>query len=163
MSGFIPDFDDSPENVTEWGVIPGTMQIPQKEEKQSDVVEDITDEEKKIERLKAEFSKTKDFPRFTEYLMRTATANNAYLRSKARYTGNDPEKLQEKADAVAMIEEKHKQAAIDRMKEINALIIKNDKPFCKYCLNKGYTVGVRNDFELVAHPCSCTPYPEKKR
>jgi hypothetical protein len=129
---YIPDFDSTPTSK------------PQ---------EDISPEEDRIDRLKREYSKDGSFPRFTEYLMRDAAKNRAYLRGKAGYTGSDPEKLAEKEAALQAIYEMQRQGQIDRMKALNATPGKLNS--CKYCLGKGYTVGLRDGFELVAHACAC--------
>lgn len=66
-----------------------------------------------------------------------------------------PEEIEE-------IRQKHREAAYKRVQILNADTGKLDQPFCKFCLNKGYTVGLRNGIELVSHPCSCQQDKEDK-
>ena len=59
------------------------------------------------------------------------------------------------AEEVEAIRQKHREAAFRKVQLLNADPGRLDQPFCKYCLNKGYTVGLRNGIELVSHPCGC--------
>ena len=137
MSGYIPDWGDPVEADNS-----------------------ITPEEERIERLKRKYAECQhDLPRFTQWLYNSARESRAYLHGRALYTGNDPEKLRERDEAAESIYKMHKNAAIEKMKQLNADTGKLNT--CKYCHGKGYTVGLRDGIELVAHACSCMP-PKRK-
>jgi len=138
MSEFLPDL---------------TAEEPKQEKPQAPESK-LTPREERVARMKEKYAKLESVPKFTEWLMSSTSSNIAYLRGRAEYEGTDEEKLKEKAAAIAAIEEMNRNAQFKRMQALNADVGKLNQPFCKYCLNKGYTVSLR-EMELICHPCVC--------
>lgn len=93
-------------------------------------------------------------PNWNEEKPKTDSRANNLIQTAAKTFG-DPSDRQLTAEDVQAIKQKHIEGAIARMKALNADVGNLQQPLCKYCLNKGYTVGVRNGIELVSFPCSC--------